>query len=102
MTKATEKDFRLSRQIYRLRILGLVVGCVAVGAVLHERHAGPLPWTVLALNVLLWPHIAWALARRSPAPHRLERVTLTIDSAIGGFWVAMMHFNLLPVCSSSR
>ncbi len=26
----------------------------------------------------------------------MERDSLTVDSAFGGMWVALMHFNLLP------
>ena len=74
----------------------MAVGSISVGVVLQQHHAGTLLWTLLALHTLAWPHLTWVLARRSPHPHRLERVTLTIDSAFGGFWVAMMHFNLLP------
>ena len=95
MTDATD-HFRLSRQVYRLRILGLTTGAVAVATVFRERHAGWLPWTLLAGHVLVWPHVAWRLARASDEPHRFERAGLTIDSAFGGLWVALMHFNLLP------
>ena len=44
----------------------------------------------------MWPARAWWRARRSDDPHRTERLNLTIDSAFGGMWVALMHFNLLP------
>ena len=93
---APARDLRLSRQVYRLRMLGLAVGCVAVGAVFRE-HDAPWPvWTLLAINVLAWPHLAWLAARRSADSHAVERVNLTIDSAWGGLWIALMHFNLLP------
>jgi diguanylate cyclase len=89
-------DLRLSRQVYRLRILGLVLGCIAVGTVLRQQQAGWPVWAVLGFDVLVWPHLAMFGARRSRNPHRFERDALTIDSAFGGLWVALMHFNLLP------
>lgn len=51
---------------------------------------------MLGFHTFLWPHLAWYAARTSPDPHRVERASLTIDSAFGGLWVALMHFNLLP------
>jgi signal transduction histidine kinase len=87
---------RLSRQVYRLRLLGLMSGSVAVGTVFAEQQAGWPSWTLLVAQVLAYPHVAWWLARRSADPHRFERWGLTIDSAFGGLYVTLMHFNLLP------
>jgi C4-dicarboxylate-specific signal transduction histidine kinase len=87
---------RLPRQVYRLRLLGLTIGSISVATVFYEQGAPPLAWLGLFFHVLLWPHIAWHAARRSAHPHRTERTSLTIDSAFGGMWIALMHFNLLP------
>jgi signal transduction histidine kinase len=89
-------DLRLSRLVYGMRLLGMLTGCIGVGAVLYERHAGWPVWALLAFNTLAWPHLAWLFARSSAAPHQVERHSLTIDSAFGGLWVALIHFNLLP------
>jgi diguanylate cyclase len=90
------RELRLSRQVFRLRVLGLGLGSISVATVFVENRAGWLPMAALGAHALLWPHLAWYLARKSRDPHRTERVSLTIDSAFGGFWVALMHFNLLP------
>lgn len=89
-------SLRLPRQVYRLRVLGLALGSISVGTVLYEQGAPPIVWALLAFHLVIWPHVAWALARRSSDPHRTERVSLTIDSTFGGMWIALMHFNLLP------
>ena len=91
-----ERGLRLTRQVYRLRILGLGVGSIAVATVLDEHHAPWGAWAVLAVHCLVWPHLAFLVARASRDPHGVERMSLTIDSAFGGFWIALMHFNLLP------
>ena len=96
MTETHERGLRLSRQVYRLRLFGFAVGAVAVAAVLRDHGAPWQAWVVLAFNVLVWPNAAYLAARRSADPHKVERTSLTIDSALGGFWVAVMHFNLLP------
>jgi signal transduction histidine kinase len=96
VTDTHERGLRLSRQVYRLRVLGLGVGAIAVAAALGE-HRAPWPvWAVLAFHCIIWPHVAYLTAHRSADPHHVERASLTIDSAFGGFWIAMMHFNLLP------
>src|SRR5262249_16714381 len=96
MIPASSDRLRLSRQVYRLRVLGLVLGSSSVGRILYEPHAPAAAWWVLAVNTLVWPHLVYLRARASEDPHHVERVGLTIDSAFGGFWVALMHFNLLP------
>jgi signal transduction histidine kinase len=90
------RELRLPQLVYRLRLLGLLTGSVAVGTVLYERHASRPAWALLVFNVLIWPHLAWIAARHSAQPHQTERHNLTVDSAFGGLWVALMHFNLLP------
>jgi diguanylate cyclase len=87
---------RLPWTTYRFRLLGMGLGGLCIGAVLHGNGAGPLAWSLLAFTALLWPHLALLLARRSASPYRAERRNLLLDSAQTGFWVAMMQFNLLP------
>lgn len=87
---------QLPRMIYRLRLLGMVLGGIAISAVLHEQHAGWSLWAWLAFTALGWPHIALLLATRSRDPYRSELRNLLLDSAIAGAWVPLLHFNLLP------
>jgi diguanylate cyclase len=57
----------------------------------------PLGWWVLLLaNGFAWPHMAWLLAVRSADPLRAESRNLMVDSVLGGVWIALMQFNLLP------
>ena len=53
-------------------------------------------WIVLALNAFAWPHVARWLAGRSTSPTQSEIRNLMVDSAMGGVWIAVMQFNLLP------
>ncbi len=92
----SEQELRLSRQVYRLRIFGLGLGFLCIAAVFYERGASPLAWTMLAAHGFVWPHIAWYLARTSADPHATERINLLVDSAMGGIYVALMQFTLLP------
>lgn len=92
----TERELRLSRQVYRLRILGLALGFLCIATVFYERGASPSAWTLLIAHGLVWPHAAWLAAKTSADPHRAERANLVVDSALGGVFVALMQFPLLP------
>ncbi len=89
-------DLRFVRRIYRLRTLGLGLGCLCVGSVLRLHDASAGWWVMLFANGFVWPHAAWMLARRSANPRRAELRNLMVDSMLGGMWIAVMHFNLLP------
>ncbi|MCZ7566297.1 MAG: diguanylate cyclase [Burkholderiales bacterium] len=78
------------------RILGLAFGFLAVGAVLFQDGAHPLVWAALVANAFVWPHAAYALAARSAQPYRAEVRNMLVDSAMGGIWIALTGFNLLP------
>ena len=87
---------RLVSRIYRMRALGLGTGFLVVASGLYQNGASPLTWALLAANAFVWPTVAYFIARRSAEPERAELRNLAIDSAMGGVWVAMMEFNLLP------
>lgn len=91
-----ERALRVPRQVYRLRVFGLALGVVCIGTVFYERGAPRLAWALLAAHGFAWPHLAWLRARTNADPHRIERQNLTIDSTLGGMFVALMHFALLP------
>src|SRR5690348_614116 len=79
-----------------LRVLGLGLGGITVGMVLY-RHAVPVQmWMLLGLHALVWPHVAWLILRRSADPLAEDRRFFLCDAAMGGVWIALMQFNLLP------
>ena len=80
----------------RLRIVRTVLCFICVATVLFANGAGPLLWGVFAATSLGWPLLArnWAMRNRDHA--LVEIRSLLIDSVLGGVWVALMQFNLLP------
>ena len=84
------------RRIYPLRVVGMVLGGLAIAGVLIEQHASAWRWALMVVTCLLWPHVAFLLARHSNDSYATERRSLLIDSAIAGLWVPLMHFSLLP------
>jgi len=85
-----------ARRVRTLRTVGFALGFLAVGSVLHQNGAHALVWTLLVANAFVWPQVAYALAVRSAQPYRAEIGNLLVDSAMGGVWIALMAFNLLP------
>lgn len=83
-------------RVHRLRTIGLGLGALTVGSVLHERHADHGWWALLVFQGLVWPHLALLLSFRSARPARVELRNMLLDSLMGGVWVAAMHFNALP------
>lgn len=95
-TLSREQGLRFSSRIRALRTVGLAAGIVCIAGVFRENGAHPVLWALLAFDGLVWPQVAWMLARRSKDPYAVEKRSLMIDSASGGFWIVLMQFNLLP------
>jgi len=87
---------RLVERVFRLRALGLALGFFAVAGVLLDHGAPPWAWTLLAIDAFLWPHLARQFARNATDPERAEINNLLIDSAMGGVWIALMRFSVVP------
>ena len=87
---------RVVEQGYRLRTLAFGLGFIAAATVLPATGASLVSLAALALNTCTWPGLARALALRGTDPRAVEKRNLLIDSAMGGAWIALMQFNLLP------
>lgn len=91
----SDEHLRFASRIFRMRLLGLGAGCIAVGGVLYEQHAAWYWWVLLVFDGYVWPFFARWLARRSRDPLQAERRNLLLDSMAGGLWIAVMQLNLL-------
>ena len=91
-----EHGVRFVQRVYPNRAVGLVLGGIAVATVFWTNHAHPASWLAIGLTALVWPHVAYGLGISSSDPRRTELINLAIDSALGGFFIALMKFNLLP------
>lgn len=81
---------------YGLRMLALALGGITVSTVLYLRGVPVSVWILVASYVLVWPHVAWLISRRSPEPIATGRRCFMGDFAMTGVWIALMQFNLLP------
>lgn len=90
------KTGSFAKRLYLPRVLGSAVGFCAVGAVVYSWETPLWIWVLLVFQGFVWPHIAFFRARKVAVPYEVERQNLLIESALGGVWVAAMHFNALP------
>lgn len=87
---------RVVEQAYRARLLTFGLGFVAAVTVFNANGLSIALPALFALNACAWPALARAFALRSTDPHGVEIRNLLIDSALGGAWIALLQFNLLP------
>nr|BFD41119.1 diguanylate cyclase [Pseudomonas sp. FFPRI_1] len=94
------KGLSLARRLYKSRTLGLALGFLCVGAGMLALQPAPWVWGLMLFNAFAWPHLAYQWARLARVPFRAEHRNLLLDSLMGGFWVAAMHFNPLPTTTT--
>lgn len=88
--------FGVSGRVYPARVVGLGLGFLCVAGSLFD---GPTPWwawVMLAVHGFAWPHLAYWRSQRATDPRPVELRNLLVDSVAGGFWLPLMHFNVLP------
>ncbi len=96
MENSSGKGLSFVKRIYLPRIIGMGIGLLSVMAGMAPLAPPAWIWGLMLVNGLLWPHVAYFWATRSPAPYQAEQRNLLLDSLMGGFWTAAMHFNPLP------
>ncbi|KPA98019.1 diguanylate cyclase [Pseudomonas asplenii] len=89
------KGQSFARRIYLPRMIGVGVGCFSIIAALAPLPMPSWIWALLAFNAVIWPHVAYRIARHAHYPYRAERRNILIDSLMGGFWAATIQFNPL-------
>lgn len=95
-TPADDSQRRIVQNASRMRLLALWLGLPAVAVVLHELKAPAIMWALAAANVLVWPWVARRLALTHGQPVAMERRNLHVDALMGGVWVALMQFSVVP------
>ncbi len=88
----------LARHTRTARALGVLLSAVAIVPTLWEQGRLSLPWigVLLALNLLVWPQLAYLRTRRSGNAMRTEAVNLWLDALYCGGWIALMQGVLVP------
>ena len=80
---------------YRVRVIAmLVMGLIPL---FHFEGRPPLPaLAAMAFTGVVWPHVAYLLARSARDSRAAEFRNLLLDSFIVGGWTAALSFSLVP------
>jgi diguanylate cyclase len=90
------RGWRLPRQIYLPRILGLGLAGLGIAAALRELTGPPWVWAILLIGSLVWPHVAYQWSSRSARPVGAEQRNLMIDAMLAGGMIYAVGANLVP------
>ena len=82
----------LVRIDYAIRAVGHLIVAVIVATILVDRAEPLHVWATLALQGLLWPHVAYLVAGRARDSKRAEYVNLYLDAFFMGGWMAYVYF----------
>lgn len=83
---------RLVRTNYAVRTGAFAYAFVVLGLHFLQQGYGPLAWTLLALQFLVYPHLVFLRARRAGNPVEAELNNLYIDAVLFGAWIASLGF----------
>ncbi len=93
---SSERKFTLPKRVYPARVVRMLLSLACVGGALLSVPTSAWLWALVLFNALVWPHLAYHLAKSQANPNVAEKRNCLIDSAMAGFWFAAMHFQLLP------
>ncbi len=95
-TPPEPRQRKLFKSVAQMRAVGLGLGMLPLLAVMHELDAPWIMWALALANGLAWPWVAHRLSLQNADPLKIERRNLAVDSFMGGVWVALMQFNVVP------
>jgi signal transduction histidine kinase len=84
---------------YGVRSLAMLMLLVIVGSRLIDQPTSVVTWTLLGMQGLLWPQLAYLLARNASDQRAAEHRNLLIDAAFQGAWIAFLNASLWPTVS---
>lgn len=90
---------QLVKKIYIPRIIGLSLALVVIATSFWHSQVSIGSWVFLFFWSLIWPHLAFIIASRSPSPFKVEVKNLFIDAFVIGFFVPLMSFAPVPTAA---
>jgi PAS domain S-box-containing protein len=83
---------RRARINYYIRTSSFAYSFVVLALHGAERAFGAMFWTLLVLQFLVYPHLAYLRARHSADSRRAEETNIYVDAELLGAWAAALHF----------
>lgn len=91
---AHRPTFWIVQANHRVRAASFAGAFLMMASHLYGRPQGGLVWALLALHLLIYPHLLYALASRSAKPLKVEYQALLYEPALMGAWVAWLGYPL--------
>ena len=82
------------RMNHRNRTWGFLLLGLLCGLTLAQQTAGWATWGLLGGTYLVYPQLAWLVARRASVPLQQELRFMQFDAFLCGAWSAALHFPL--------
>ena len=79
---------------HRNRTWGFLMLWVMIAMHIGQKSPTWQEWAVLSATYLLYPQLAWLVARRSSKPVQQELMHMRLDALLCGIWTAALHFPL--------
>jgi diguanylate cyclase len=80
---------------YRLRAGSFVTALIVIATHVWGKGYGPVFWSLLTLQFVVYPHFMYWRAARAKDPKKAELTNMLIDPALFGLWMAALKFPLL-------
>ncbi len=81
---------------YRARLGVYLLALALVIAAQTGRPRGLVFWAILGAYTVLWPHLAYLIASRSPDPRAAEARSVILDALAAGVIAALLEFRVWP------
>ncbi|ENV54003.1 MULTISPECIES: sensor domain-containing diguanylate cyclase [Acinetobacter] len=98
-TEETILFTRSKRYVFRIfvmRQIGTILCFFSIFSVLYYLNYHEIIYVLLALNAFVWPIAAYLYAKNKKDGVRTTNISLIVDAALGGMWVAIMKISPLP------
>lgn len=79
---------------YQIRVAAWLMVFAVVAAHFTQRGYGAPAWSLMALQFLVYPHLAYWRARTSAQPLEAEITNMLLDNLMFGSWIAALGFPL--------
>jgi diguanylate cyclase (GGDEF)-like protein len=94
MQNPKKPDHWIVRMNHRNRTWCFLLVFAALVTHMADKGYGPLAWSLLALQFLVYPQLVYWRARRAHDPKRAELNNLAVDGLCFGAWMAALGFPL--------
>ncbi|MBJ9984557.1 diguanylate cyclase [Acinetobacter sp. S40] len=91
-----ERSKRYVYRIFLMRQTGTILCFLSIASVLHYLNSPFFVYILLGINAFCWPVVAYFYAKTTIDTVKTTNLSLVVDAALGGFWVALMAVSPFP------